>query len=48
MTNAEHVERQALGEIIKLIKELIAKEEEKHEHYNADNRRNTGQPEETR
>lgn len=48
MTNAEHVERQALGEIIKLIKELIAKEEEKHEHDHTDNRRNTGQPEKAR
>lgn len=31
MTNAEHIERQALGEILKLIKELIATEEEENE-----------------
>lgn len=48
MTNAEHIERQALREILHLIKELIATEEEKHEHDHTDNRRNTGQSEETR
>ena len=31
MTNAEHIERQALRELLHLIKELIATEEEEDE-----------------
>lgn len=31
MTNAEHIERQALRELLRLIRELIATEEEEDE-----------------
>lgn len=48
MTNAEQIERQALRELLALIKELNAKEEERDEHDHIDNRCNPGQLETAR
>lgn len=48
MTTTEIIERQALGELLNLIRTLNAKEEEKHEHDHTDHRCDTGQPEAAR
>ena len=49
MTTAEIIQRQALKELLQLIRELNGKEkEEKHEHNHTDYRRHAGQPEAAR
>lgn len=49
MTKAEIIERQALRELLALIREVNAKEEEEnHEYHHPYNRCNTGQPEAAR
>ena len=42
MNTAEHIERQALRELLRLIRELTTKEEERDEHDHAYNRSHTG------
>ena len=47
MTKAEIIQRQALRELLQLIRDLHEKEEN-HEHNHTDHRRNAGQPETAR
>lgn len=48
MTKAEIVQRQALRELLQLIRELHVKEEERNEHHHHHHRSDAGQPAETR
>lgn len=48
MTKEEAIERQTLGALLKMIREITEKEEETHEHNHTDDRSNPGQPEAAR
>lgn len=48
MDNADILERQTLGALLKMIREITEKEEETHEHNHTDDRSNPGQPEAAR
>lgn len=48
MTNADILERQTLGAILQMIREITEIKEENHEHDNTDDCSNPGQLEKTR